>query len=303
MIETLHYDVFTTTPGSGNPAGVVLDADQLTESEMQRIARTNGFTETTFVLSSEQADYRMRYFAPEREMDLCGHGTIAALTALDSKIRLSTICQIETKSGILPVMRLAIGMFRLQQGQPQLHQFDGDIKQVLAAIGLELTHLDDQWPIVYGSTGNWTLLLPIRRLEDFHRMMPDNQRFATVLTDFPQASIHPICLDTYDRQATMHGRHFSATGAGSVEDPVTGTASGVMGVYYRKFNQPLETETAIIVEQGHEMGRPGQVGIRISGEGLDHSKWKVEMDGQAVFVGVNRMGEEETDVETLHLGF
>ncbi|MFY7752092.1 MAG: PhzF family phenazine biosynthesis protein, partial [Exiguobacterium acetylicum] len=167
MIETLHYDVFTTTPGSGNPAGVVLDADQLTESEMQRIARTNGFTETTFVLSSDQADYRMRYFAPEREMDLCGHGTIAALTALDSKIRLSTICQIETKSGILPVMRLANGMFRLQQGQPQLHQFDGDIKHVLAAIGLELTHLDDRWPIVYGSTGNWTLLLPIRRLEDF----------------------------------------------------------------------------------------------------------------------------------------
>ncbi|WP_286947542.1 PhzF family phenazine biosynthesis protein, partial [Exiguobacterium sp. UBA4551] len=32
MIETLHYDVFTSTPGSGNPAGVVLDADQLTES-------------------------------------------------------------------------------------------------------------------------------------------------------------------------------------------------------------------------------------------------------------------------------
>ena len=51
------------------------------------------------------------------------------------------------------------------------------------------------------------------------------------------------------------------------------------------------------------MGRPGQVGIRISGEGLDHSQWKVEMDGQAVFVGVKRAGEEETDVETLHLGF
>lgn len=101
----------------------------------------------------------------------------------------------------------------------------------------------------------------------------------------------------------MHGRHFSATGAGSIEDPVTGTASGVMGVYYRKFIQPLATETAIIVEQGHEVGRPGQVGIRISGEGLDHSKWKVEMDGQAVFVGVKRAGEEEADVKTLHLGF
>lgn len=303
MIETLHYDVFTMTPGAGNPAGVVLNADQLTEPEMQRIARKNGFTETTFVLSSEQADYRMRYFAPEREMDLCGHGTIAALTAIDSSIGLPATCQIVTKSGILPVIRLANGMFRLRQGQPRLHRFNGDVKKVLAVIGLELKHIDDRWPIEYGSTGNWTLLLPIRRLEDFHRMMPDNQRFATVLTDYPQASIHPICLNTYDAEATLHGRHFSATGAGSIEDPVTGTASGVMGVYYRKFIQPLEVETAIIVEQGHEMGRPGQVGIRISGEGLDHNDWKVEMDGQAVFVGVKRVGEEEADVETFHLGF
>lgn len=98
MIETLHYDVFTSTPGSGNPAGVVLDADQLTELEMQRIARMNGFTETTFVLASDQADYRMRYFAPEREMDLCGHGTIAALTALDSKISLSPTLLTPTKT-------------------------------------------------------------------------------------------------------------------------------------------------------------------------------------------------------------
>nr|WP_306584210.1 PhzF family phenazine biosynthesis isomerase [Exiguobacterium sp. SL14] len=66
MIETLHYDVFTTIPGAGNPTGVVLDADHLTELEMQRIARANGFTETMFVLASDQADYRMRYFAPDR---------------------------------------------------------------------------------------------------------------------------------------------------------------------------------------------------------------------------------------------
>lgn len=60
MIEILHYDVFTTTPGTGNPAGVVLSADRLSELEMQRIARTSGFTETTFVLSCKRADYQMR---------------------------------------------------------------------------------------------------------------------------------------------------------------------------------------------------------------------------------------------------
>ncbi|WP_313350915.1 PhzF family phenazine biosynthesis protein [Exiguobacterium sp.] len=85
----------------------------------------------------------------------------------------------------------------------------------------------------------------MRRHVDFQRMIPDHQEFASVLADYPQASIHHICFDIYDAQATLHGRRFSATGSGSVEDPVTGTASGVMGVYYRKFMNPSVSETMI----------------------------------------------------------
>lgn len=157
-------------------------------------------------------------------------------------------CQIKTKSGILPVIRLANSKFHLRQGRPCLHPFDDDVEAVIA-------------------------------------------------------SIPPICFDTYDAQATLHGRRFSATGSGSVEDPVTGTASGVMGVYYRKFMKPTVSELMITVEQGHEIGRSGQVRIHVSGQGLNHNDWKIEMDGKAVFVGVKKVGEEEADVETLHLGF
>nr|WP_306584208.1 hypothetical protein [Exiguobacterium sp. SL14] len=75
-------------------------------------------------------------------MNLCGHGTIAALAALETtELRL----QIETKSGILPASRLANGMFRLrQEGRPELQPFEGNIDRVLASIGLELKHLDDR---------------------------------------------------------------------------------------------------------------------------------------------------------------
>lgn len=60
-INVFHYDAFTNKPNMGNPAGIVLDADGLTEEEMQRIAEKVGFNETSFVLSSEVADIRMRY--------------------------------------------------------------------------------------------------------------------------------------------------------------------------------------------------------------------------------------------------
>ena len=63
-INVFHYDAFTNKPNMGNPAGIVLDADGLTEEEMQRIAEKVGFNETSFVLSSEVADIIMRYFTP-----------------------------------------------------------------------------------------------------------------------------------------------------------------------------------------------------------------------------------------------
>ena len=61
---------------------MVLNADDLTEEEMQSIARSVGFNETTFILQSEQADIRLRYFTPGHEMNLCGHATMASMYAL-----------------------------------------------------------------------------------------------------------------------------------------------------------------------------------------------------------------------------
>lgn len=63
-INVFHYDAFTNKPNMGNPAGIVLEADGLTEEEMQIIAEKVGYNETTFVLSSEVGDIRMRYFTP-----------------------------------------------------------------------------------------------------------------------------------------------------------------------------------------------------------------------------------------------
>lgn len=81
-INVFHYDAFTNKPNMGNPAGIVLEVDGLTEEDMQRIAEKVGFNETSFVLSSEVADIRMRYFTPGFEMDLCGHGTVGTIYAL-----------------------------------------------------------------------------------------------------------------------------------------------------------------------------------------------------------------------------
>ena len=79
VIRIKQVDAFTRTPFSGNPAGVVLDADFLDTKTMQKIAMEMNLSETAFVLepTHPDADIRIRWFTPSQEVNLCGHATIA----------------------------------------------------------------------------------------------------------------------------------------------------------------------------------------------------------------------------------
>src|SRR5699024_11558973 len=84
-ITVYHYDAFSKEPDKGNPAGVVLNGDELSEAEMQEIDFKVGFNETAFPVKSDVADLRIRFLTPGHEMNLCGHATMATVYALKSK--------------------------------------------------------------------------------------------------------------------------------------------------------------------------------------------------------------------------
>src|SRR5688572_22841429 len=78
-------DVFTDRPFYGNPVAVVIGAEALGTAEMQRIAGWTNLSETTFLLKSSKADYRLRIFTPRQELPFAGHPTIgSAHAALES---------------------------------------------------------------------------------------------------------------------------------------------------------------------------------------------------------------------------
>lgn len=295
-ITVYHYNSFTTSPQKGNPAGIVLDAESLTDHEMQEIARLARFTETTFILPSDEADWKLRYFTPGHEMNLCGHGTIASLYALHTNGSMASkpihqnviSLTLETNAGILP-MQVTLAedgspSVTMKQAAPQFVPFQGSRERLATSMGLAADDIDQSLPILYGSTGIWTLLVPIRGLEPFNRMIPDNKSFPSVLEEMPRASLHPFCLDTIDPEASMHARHFSSAFSGTIEDPVTGTASGVMGAYYANYireeskrQQPL----TLLIEQGYEMERDGRVLVFVKphADSMD-----VSIAGTAVYV-------------------
>ncbi|MCC5894120.1 MAG: PhzF family phenazine biosynthesis protein [Alkalibacterium sp.] len=283
-----HYDAFSKQPDKGNPAGIVLNGDHLTTSQMQNAAFKVGFNETAFPLKSDVADIRIRYFSPKREMDLCGHATIAALYALKTNGLLpeKESLTIETKAGILPVTIASTPdndwTVRLSQSPAQFKPFDGSIKAIARAIGLEESEIDQSLPALYGNTGSWTLLVPVKRLASFDRMNPRTKDFPDLLEAYPNASIHPFCLETSDPSSDMHGRHFSSPSTGSVEDSVTGTASGAMGAYYCKYiADSYPGSRKLVVEQGHEMGKDGRVYVAVS---KNRDTYDVTIAGQAIFV-------------------
>ena len=291
LINIFHYDAFTDKPGMGNPAGIVLDAGNLSEAQMLAVAAAIGFNETAFIMPSDKAEFRLRFFTPGHEMDLCGHATIASLYMMKERGFLGFgEIKLETRAGVLPISitedggRIIVGM---QQAEYQEERFTGSLKDLAGSIGLSEEDLDPRFPVVYGSTGIWTLLLPVKSLEKFRYMNPHNARFPEILTPKPHSSIHPFCLQTIHPEADMHGRHFSSPFSGTVEDPVTGTASGVMGAYYQKYiRTSRENKDAILVEQGQEIGKDGTILVELPTK----QRNTVKIFGTAVFV-------EEFEVE------
>ncbi|WDH80723.1 PhzF family phenazine biosynthesis isomerase [Paenibacillus urinalis] len=283
-IKVFHYDAFSHIPGMGNPAGVVLDSMDLTEEQMRQVAEQVGFNETAFPLKSDFADLRIRYFTPGHEINLCGHATMATVYALYSSGMLGDKMNftIETKAGVLPI-RLNLEQQQLfitmKQAAPEFHTFQGSIQELSNSIEIEVSDIDTDIPIVYGSTGTWTLLVPVRTLDAFRRMKPENNLFPSLLKEMPRASIHPFCLQTYDEAAHIHARHFSSPYSGTIEDPVTGTASGVLGAYYAKYiKNESATAFELLVEQGQELGKDGRVRVNVTSDGT------IEITGSAVYV-------------------
>ena len=288
MVTVYHYDAFSTIPNKGNPAGVVVEGDSYSDDEMQAIAKQVGFNETAFALKSERADLRIRYFTPGHEVNLCGHATMATIYALKTKGLLENkrFFTIETKAGILPIeiteQKSGDIYMTMQHAAPQFVAFNGSKVELAQSIGLPEEAIHPELPIVYGSTGLWTLLIPIKNLEFFKAMAPQSAKFPTILKEMPKASLHPFCLEAFDKNANMHARHFSSPYSGTIEDITTGTASGVMGAYHATYiEQQTQSEKTLTVEQGQELEKDGRVHVHVKN---DNGKLTISITGTAVYV-------------------
>ena len=190
MIKVYTLNAFTDDVSGGNPAGVVLEADNLSKNQMQDIAKKVGFSETAFVMKSDVADFRVRFFTPSNEVDLCGHATIATfkLLLLTERIHTGTYKQ-ETLAGILSVEALADGGILMEQSIPEYCDILSP-EEIAKSLGLDVDELEDSLPIQVVSTGLKDIIVPVKSLDALKKIKPDFEAITDLSRRYDSVGYH-----------------------------------------------------------------------------------------------------------------
>ncbi|KKM12051.1 hypothetical protein SY88_05560 [Clostridiales bacterium PH28_bin88] len=291
-LKIYQVDSFTTKKFQGNPAGVVLDADGLSEQEMLYIARELNNSETAFILSPDGADHevRIRYFTPKTEVPVCGHATIAAhyVRAIEYKLNSSTVIH-KIGIGILPVEVIKEGndySIVMTQGKiefsPPLAMQEREC--IVKALGVTEDELDQRCPIQIVSTGYPKVMIGIKTRSKLNALSPDMLTLAKISKTINCNGYFVFTMDSEQKEVLTHGRMF-APAIGVNEDPVTGNANGPLGAYLVKHGLVKHHNKSVFsfkAEQGHAIGRSGIVNAIVN---LDNGEpVQVKIGGRAVIV-------------------
>ena len=282
QIDVKLIKAFTQNKEHGNPAGVVLNADELTDQQMQEIAENYNFSECVFILKSDKADFKTRFFTPIKEVDFCGHATIAAFHCLSKdflKISASPIVLIqETNKGILQITCYSDGLIVMQQQDPTIIDYLIDKSEIANLLGISSTDIIGDTQII--STGTPKLIIPIKSLEALFKITPNFTGISEYSLKSGSRGFYPFTTETLDAGSDFHARQFNPL-AGINEDPITGIAAGALGSYI--VTHHLSDKKTFVVEQGSIMNKFGKMFVNVTD--------KILVGGYAI-----EFGSEELEV-------
>ncbi len=241
-------DVFTDQAFAGNPLAVVLDAEGLSDAQLQAIAQEFNLSETAFPLPApDGATYGLRIFTPSVELPFAGHPSVGAAWVLHRLGRIASGPNVQAcGAGLLPVEVSADGA-TLTGGAPTVGP-QRDPAPLLAAVGLSSADLAGPAPRTCGTGIPWVLLPVVPSALD--RVSPR----ADLLDAVDATGISVVAWDgTAARCRVLCG------GVGIAEDPATGSAALALGVYLAAVELVGEGTTSYVVTQGVEMGRPSEL--------------------------------------------
>ena len=272
-------DVFTEQALGGNPLAVVIDCAGLETEAMQKIAAEFNLSETIFVLPPRDPinTARLRIFTPLGELPFAGHPTVggavliaelraaALLSAQDLRVVLeenigAIACTVSHRPGRARRAHFIIPKLPCQIGVPE------DKSLLAAALSIDAADIgfDEHVPTVY-SAGLPFTFVPVAGLATIARAKPRLDLFEIAFRS-EAAAAYLYTRETVQEAHDFHARMF-APRLGLREDPATGSAAAGLAGAIMVFDKVKDGSHALVIEQGHEMGRPSFITLTLDVEG------------------------------------
>lgn len=267
----------------GNKAGVVLNANNLTNIEKQKIAALVGVSETAFVSSSEIADFKLDFFTPIKQIPHCGHATVATFSLLKQLNEVKGILSSkETIDGTREIS-FAGNLAFMEQKAPQYIYLD-DYQSVLKLLGISKNELHNQLTPMIVNTGNSFLILPVKDIKTLQNVNPDFNailQYSEIHNVVGVYAFTPIINSEYDAETRMFAPLY-----GINEEAATGMAAGPLACYLYKYHSP---KNEYHISQGKLMPLPSPSSITVN---LATNNGKISK----LFAGGNAYVEKEVTV-------
>jgi PhzF family phenazine biosynthesis protein len=278
-------DAFATEKSSGNPAGAVYlgPGDNLSHMEMQRIAaELKGFvSEVGYAREIDENTYELKYFSSEKEVEFCGHATIAIMYDLvkgDPRLLARETVEVVTNKGTLVVENHIASEDAVFITAPDpLCSSLTDVGEaaIFEALGIDRGTLRGGLSLV--NAGLETLIVPMDSLESVLSTHPSMDG----LKAFCQGNAIDIVLifsDEATDEANRCRTRVFAPVYGYLEDPATGSGNAALGYYL--LNSGAWDGNPISLEQNGDALMPNRVRLRARTDGT--GKTRVLFGGKAV---------------------
>lgn len=258
-IEIKIINSFSIDGSGGNPAGVVLGADNLRSDEKQLIASKANLSEVAFLSHSRIADYKVEFFTPTKQIAHCGHATIAAFSYLKSAGLISGAASSkETVDGTRQIFFEGDQAY-MQQSPAQFFSVKNK-EEILRSLGAHEHSLHPDFPMMVGNAGNSFLLVGFLHESDLFEIKPNLKAIEQISNELNCIGYYVFAQtekDNFDAQARMFAPAF-----GIDEESATGMAAGPLGSFLYRFGRNKKSTYSI--GQGRYMTPPSPSRITVN---------------------------------------
>ena len=249
-IEIQIINAFIDGESGGNPAGVVLDADEFSAMQKLKIAAKVGLSETAFVSSSKSADFKLDFFTPKRQIAHCGHATIATFSYLQQLGRIGK--ETTSKETIDGNRNIFIDgdMAFMEQLAPSYKEIDHRLDRLISSLGIAGQDLLSNHKPIIVNTGNSFSVVLLKDETAVLRANPDFEAIQRISEEFDLIGYY-IFFQHTKVPARDAGTRMFAPFYGINEESATGMAAGPLACYL--YDQMGVNKDVFLIEQGHFM--------------------------------------------------